>query len=169
MTGTTTIDPPVARTTSPGDDFLDAWEAFLQALAAVARVRATSEREFVDLLLDRILPAMGDAGLRDETASALQAMEQVPNERVLLDVLTREMWFYVWAYRDADNELPQRVPRYYQVPMREVQRDPQSDEAVEDAATVIGSIEKFLDKMPGPLKRFLHALLEVLKLTHGAV
>jgi hypothetical protein len=166
MTGLV-VDPPTASASNSSDEFGRAWDAFIVALAAVARVRSTTEREFVDLLLGRILEPTRTLIADAAFVAALRTLEESPVERPLLGNLTHEMWFYVWAYRDAHESLPPLVPDYYQVPMRDVRRDPQDEAALDDAETVIGSIEKLIDKLPGPLKRFLHALLEVLKLTRG--
>lgn len=162
MAGPPVLDPPATGTVShPADSFAGAWDLFVQMLVAVARVRSEE--------------GGGPAIAASWAAALLPTLQRTDALRAALDdadsglvaQLTDEMFFYTWAYRSADPRLADQIPHTSQVRDPRFARDPASHDAVDDAETIIGSIEKFLDRLPAPLKKYLHGVLEVLKLTRG--
>ncbi len=143
-----------------------ALRAFIRAVTAVASARDREVgRPFADVLT-RVREVALALAASPESLSALDAEEAMP-QRAVLDVLEREMWWYAWHYRSADPTRPPAVPASLQQRFGPRRGDPQREQAVEDAETIIGSVDKLLDQLPGPLKKALHAVLEILRLTHG--
>jgi hypothetical protein len=141
--------------------------AFITTMAAVARVRAGNDERIVNQWLERLVPVARQFVVSAETLSAIQGAERTPGGAVMTRQLEEEMWFYTWSYRSASPDLPRLVPPDYQFLFGEQSRRPTADSSADDAETILDSLDKFIDKLPGPLKKILHGILEVLKLTRG--
>ncbi|MBW7933806.1 MAG: hypothetical protein H3C62_09395 [Gemmatimonadaceae bacterium] len=161
------VDPPRVGIASLDDGLTAPFDVFVQSLAAVARTRAGEDAGAIGEWLDRLLPQTRELVRSPDMARVVADLAADATERMLLVQLQEEMWFYVWMYRSAAPDLQQYVPERLQVRFGNSMRDAADEEAIDNAETVIGSINKFIDKLPGPLKKFLHAILEVMKLTRG--
>lgn len=160
--------PPVVRL-RPSDlgDFNKAFELFVRVMAAVAARRG--EAGFVPrlgLLAVGASTAVREQITWDDARAVLGESLAYPAERISVQLLVEEMEYYAWRYRAALPEVQQEIKAGVALWGNGV-GDVLSPAAVDNAETIVGSVEKILDKLPGPLKKALHGLLEALKLTRG--
>lgn len=164
------LAPPITGLGVPDlGGFERAWGLFIRAVGLLTRYR--SEHGGVGRL-GMMATTASDAliGMLDsaEVRSALGEHFSAAGEGMALSILTEEMEYFAWRYRAVDEslriELEGSEDRW-----GDGEGDPLSDSAIDDAETIIGSVEKLLDKLPGPLKKLVHVLLEALKLTRGVV
>src|SRR6266550_6761691 len=162
--GATVGSSSSASARSP-DDFRRAWNSFILSVDAVARLRAGESASMTSVWLSRITEPLRKMMSEPAAVSVLRALDADDARRPLLSNLTEEMLLYAWAYRDARPAVVEEIPDDIRDAASSVTRSPTDGAgAVSDAEVIFGSIDKILDKLPGPLKKFLHALLEVLKL-----
>ena len=167
-TSTSGVGPPVEELKLPDlGGFSESMTFFLRTVAGVARRRADASG--VERLGSLAHLAVSDLGamLEDpETRDALGSELEDASNRTALAILAEEMDFYAWQHRGSVEGLEYDMPDLSDQ-FGAATANPLSKEAVDDASTIVGSIEKVLDKLPRPLKKLMHVLLEVLKLTRG--
>jgi hypothetical protein len=138
---------------------------FIQLLGFIIKLRAEKFR----------LARWGDMATRAATLFTEQINRVKPTipkdiaERESVALLFEEIQFFVWRYRGA---APRGTPvAEFADALTKLwgsgKSSAISDDAVSDAETVIGSIEKLLGWLPKPLRQLLEAILEALKLVHG--
>ena len=162
--------PPVVRLRSSDlGEFSKAFELFVRVAAAVAARRGEAGGvPRLGLLAVTAAGAVREQVTWDDARSILGVSLYDPSESVAVQLLVEEMEYYAWRYRAALPEIELEIragPALWGPGAGNVLSDP----AVEDAETIVGSVEKILDKLPGPLKKALHGLLEALKLTRGVI
>lgn len=163
------------RIPSPGE-FDTAWNAFFRTLAAVIACRAHQygPRRFGLLAFDAV-DGICTASDDDEVQDNIRAMLEDEREAVALGILFEELQHFTLRYRNAYEqlggvEMPSEVATMEAVDgLGEVFGDPLGGDVIEDAGIITGSIPKLLDKLPGPLKKLMDVLLEILKLARGMV
>ncbi len=164
-----TVPPVVRLRESDLGDFNKAFGLFVRAAAAVAARRGEAGGvPRLGLLAVSAASAVREQILSADSQALVEDTLNNPAESVSLYLLVEEMEYYAWRYRAALPEIQREVqagPALWGVGVGHIL----SDDAVDDAETVVGSVEKILDKLPGPLKKVMQALLEALKLTRGIV
>jgi hypothetical protein len=170
MTGMVVGPPPNSHgieVDDAGDNFGMALRTFIWVLGAIARARAGDDARVIERWTFRLVARAQGLAVAPMNAAELGASDQ----RELLVHMAEELWFFNWSYRTVDDTTMKLVVESIPPDVRHlvdgVPRDPGAMGAVQDAEVIIGSIEKLIDRLPRVLQKFLHALLEVLKLTRG--
>lgn len=147
-----------------------AWRMFTVTAVSVAELRC---RETGQTGLAQVVAPLRDA-LSEEATADFDYWDDGDDPASLraLEVLIVEMALIAFKYRDAvpdfeEFELSDDFDTLQAMAGPVPFGNPLGDEAIEDFATVTGSIEKLFEKLPKWMKRIMEVTMEVLKLTRG--
>jgi hypothetical protein len=150
------------------DEFVNGWELFFAAVAAVCADRA---RRFGPAYFAQLAePACRDirsAAREAEFRAEVRRLLSTARDSLAAAILYEEFLYYAWMHRDLLSASDQAMmPELTTVYSGEV-REPSGMRSLEAAEVIKGSIETVLDKLPRWLHRLIDVAFEVLRLTKG--